>query len=497
MTLERTAYSPNIKERRDHSCALFDAEGQLVAQAAHIPVHLGAFPLLMAHLVSRIDWRPGDGVICNDPFLGGTHLPDLSLVTPVFDATGALFGFVANRAHHADVGGATPGSMGPATELYQEGMIVPPLKLVDAGRMNAALLEFFCRNVRTPAERRGDLAAQLAANEIGARRLGELLAAYGAAEVGARIVAARERSERATRELLSTMPAGEFSFEDWLDDDGQGTRNLPICLTVTLGGGRVRFDFTGTAPQSRGPLNAPLAVTHAAVTYAVLCLLPEEVPFNAGCFAPIEVVAPDGCLVNPRPPAAVAGGNVETSQRIVDVAFGALAGALPGQIPAASQGTMNNLTIGGVAPDGEPFAYYETLGGGAGAGPTADGASGIHCHMSNTRNTSAEVLEYHYPLRVRAYRLRRDTGGAGVHRGGDGLSREIELLAPARVTLLTERRSHGPYGLAGGGPGHAGRNYLTLPGARRRALPAKTSFDAPAGTVLRIDTPGGGGWGAE
>jgi N-methylhydantoinase B len=496
VTLERTAFSPNIKERRDHSCALFDRTGRLVAQAAHIPVHLGAFPILMAHLTPRIDWRPGDALICNDPFLGGTHLPDLSVITPVFDAAGGRAGFVANRAHHADVGGATPGSMGPATDLYQEGMIVPPVKLVEAGRTNEALLTLFCRNVRTPDERRGDLEAQLAANEVGARRLRELLDAHGLEDLQARIDAARAQSERATRELLAALPAGEYRFADWLDDDGCGARDLAIRLAVTLGEGRVRFDFTGTASQTRGAVNAPLAVTHAAVTYAILCLLPEEVPFNAGCFAPIEVVAPEGCLVNPRPPAAVAGGNVETSQRIVDVALGALALAVPDRIPAASQGTMNNVTIGGVGLDGEPFAYYETIGGGAGASPGADGVSGIHCHMSNTRNTPAEALEYHYPLRVRAYALRRGSGGRGQHRGGDGLRREIELLADARVTLLTERRCRGPYGLTSGAPGRPGQNRFTPPGsARSRPLPAKTTLYAPAGAILRVDTPGGGGWG--
>jgi N-methylhydantoinase B len=498
VVLERTAYSPNIKERRDHSCAVFDREGLLVAQAAHIPVHLGAFPILMAHLVPRIEWRAGDAVICNDPYLGGTHLPDLSVVTPVFAADGELFGFVANRAHHADIGGATPGSMGPATELYGEGVIVPPLKLVEGGRVNEAVLALFCRNVRTPVEREGDLAAQLAANEVGARRFSELLEAHGTGQVRARIEAARARSERATRELLAALPAGEYAFEDWLDDDGQGTRDLMIRVAVTVGEGRIRFDFSGTAPQSRGPLNAPLAVTHAAVTYAVLCLLPEEVPFNAGCFAPIEVVAPEGCLVNPRPPAAVAGGNVETSQRMVDAVLGALAGALPERVPAASQGTMNNVLIGGLGPEGEPFAYYETIGGGAGASPSGPGVSGIHCHMSNTRNTPAEALEYHYPLRVREYRLRRGSSGAGRHRGGEGLRREIELLAEARVTLLTERRQRGPYGLSGGAPGAPGRNSLALPsphGRRFCSLPAKTAFDAPAGAIIRIESPGGGGWG--
>ncbi len=377
VTLERTAYSPNIKERRDHSCALFDADGALVAQAAHIPVHLGAFPLLMQAVVPRFRWRRGDVVICNDPYLGGTHLPDISVISPCFTKAGRLAGFVANRAHHADVGGAFPGSMAPTTEVYQEGVIIPPLKLVDAGRTNEAVLELFLRNVRTPDERRGDLAAQLAANATGIARFEALLERYGTAEVRLRIREARRRSAQAVGAFLETFPAGCFERTDYLDDDGHGSGPLPICAAVEVRNGRMSVDFEGTAPQARGSINATLAVTRSAVYYALICLLPEEESINEGVFEAVEIRAPEGTLVNARPPAAVAAGNVETSQRIVDAVLGALAQALPERIPAASQGTMNNLTLGGVDPTtGAPWAYYETIGGGAGASPHSNGASG-------------------------------------------------------------------------------------------------------------------------
>lgn len=497
VALERTAFSPNIKERRDHSCALFDAGGRLIAQAAHIPVHLGAFPLMMARLVPEMTWRPGDMLLCNDPFVGGTHLPDLSLIAPVFTEAGELFGFVANRAHHADIGGWAPGSMAPATELYQEGVIVPPVKLLEEGRLNEALVALFCRNTRTPRERRGDLAAQIAANETGIRRLRELLATYGPEQLARRIRDARSHSERAVRALLAAIPSGDYSFTDTLDDDGFGNGPVPIAATVRARGDRVQVDFTGSAPQQPGPINAPLAVTHSAVYYCVLCLLPEEVALNDGCFAPIEVVAPEGSVVNARPPAAVAGGNVETSQRIVDTVFGALAAALPERIPAASQGTMNNVTIGGIDPEsGEAFAYYETIGGGTGGSPRGPGIDAVHCHMSNTRNTPAEALEYHYPLRVRRYALADGSGGTGHHPGGRGAVREIELLTDARVTLLCDRRRRGPYGLQGGRPGQPGADAL-LCGDREESLPGKTSRHAPAGAILRVRTPGGGGWGRQ
>ena len=492
--LERAAFSPNIKERRDYSCALFAADGALVAQAAHIPVHLGAFPQMMAAVVPRFEWRPGDVVICNDPFAGGTHLPDVSVISPVFvPGSDRLCGFVANRAHHADIGGAFPGSMAATTEIYQEGVILPPVRLVAAGRLNEELLALLCRNVRTPDERRGDLLAQLAANETGIRRFHELLARYGLDELEHRIREARLAAENAVRTLLRELPRGRFTFTDWLDDDGHGSGPLPITVTVVAEGDRLVVDFTGSAPQQRGSINATLAVTHSAVYYVVITLLGEGVPLNQGCFAPIEVIAPPGSIVHALPPAAVAAGNVETSQRIVDTVYGALARALPDRVPAASQGTMNNLTLGGVDP--LPWAYYETIGGGAGATATSDGESGIHCHMSNTRNTPAEALEYHYPLRLWRYAVRDGSGGAGSHRGGDGLVREIELLRPATVSFLADRREHGPYGLAGGEPGRPGRQWVRR-GRRWRTVPGKCTLRLAAGDRVRVETPGGGGWGS-
>jgi N-methylhydantoinase B len=495
VTLERTAYSPNIKERRDHSCALFDAEGALVAQAAHIPVHLGAFPLLMRAVVPRFRWRRGDVVICNDPYLGGTHLPDISVISPAFTKSGRLAGFVANRAHHADVGGAFPGSMAPTTEVYQEGVILPPLKLIDAGRTNDAVLELFLRNVRTPDERRGDLSAQLAANATGLARFEGLLERYGPAQVRLRIREARRRSAQAVSAFLATFPAGRYEFTDYLDDDGHGSGPLPIRVALEVREGHLVVDFEGTSPQAKGSINATLAVTRSAVYYPLICLLPEEEAINTGVFEAVEVRAPEWTIVNARPPAAVAAGNVETSQRIVDAVFGALAQALPERIPAASQGTMNNLTLGGIDPSTDkPWAYYETIGGGAGASPSADGVSGIHCHMSNTRNTPAEALEYHYPLRVRRYALRQGSGGHGKHLGGDGVIREVELLAETTVTLLTDRRSTGPYGLSGASAGQPGRNVL-IHDVGEDELASKGSFTLPKGSKLQLETPGGGGFG--
>jgi N-methylhydantoinase B len=496
VTLERTAYSPNIKERRDHSCAVFDRRGRLVAQAAHIPVHLGAFPILMERLAGGFRWRPGDVVITNDPFVGGTHLPDVSVVSPVFTASRRLAGFVANRAHHADIGGAYPGSMAPTTEVYQEGVIIPPLKLHERGRLNEAALELFLRNVRTPDERRGDLAAQLAANATGVRRFEHLLETYGTREVDRRIGEARRQAARAVRSLLRGFPSGVYGFTDYLDDDGHGSGPLPITLAAEVRDGRFRLNFAGTAPQQRGSVNATFAVTCSAVYYVLICLLPEEVPLNQGLFQAVDILAPEGSLVNAVPPAAVAAGNVETSQRIVDALFGALAPAFPDRVPAASQGTMNNLTLGGIDPDtGRPWSYYETIGGGAGASPAGPGIAGIHCHMSNTRNTPAEALEYHYPLRVRRYALRDGSGGRGAHRGGDGVEREVELLAPATATLLTDRRRFPPYGLNGGRPGAPGENAVTEAGDWL-PIPAKCSRTLPPGSRLRIRTPGGGGWGS-
>ena len=505
VALRRTAYSPNIKERLDFSCAVFDASGRLLAQAAHIPVHLGAMPASVAAALDAFaDWAPGDVAMLNDPFAGGTHLPDITMISPVFGphpqplsqngrGENAPDFFVATRAHHADVGGMTPGSLPLSTEIFQEGLIIPPLKLVEAGRENAALLQLILRNVRTPDERRGDLAAQRAAHALGERRLTELMAEHGHGEVTAYAGHLLAHSERLARAALARWPQGAWTFEDVLEI---GDELVPLRVTARLENGEATFDFTGTAPQIFGSLNAVLSITQSACYYAILCLLDEAVPVNAGCFAPIHVTAPQGCLVNAQPPAAVAAGNVETSQRIVDVVLGALAEALPERVPAASQGTMNNLTIGGIGLDGAPFAYYETIAGGHGATPQGDGLSGAHSHMTNTLNTPVEALERAFPFRVRRYVLRDNSGGAGRFQGGDGVIREYELLSPATVTLLSQRRASAPYGLQGGAPGAAGHNLLIHPDGSREALPASFSWRLAAGTILRFETPGGGGWGS-
>jgi len=499
-TLRRTSYSPNIKERLDFSCALFDAKGGLVAQAAHIPVHLGAMPAsVSAALDAFDDWAPGDVAMLNDPYAGGTHLPDITMISPVFDGANAVRPcfFVATRAHHADVGGMTPGSLPLSTEIYQEGLIIPPVKLHRGGVVNEDLLRLVLRNVRTPDERRGDLAAQRAAHTVGEHGLLALMARHGTAEVKAYAAHLQAYAERLTRAALARWPDGDFAFEDHLIlETDDGPQRVPIRVCAHLRGDAVHFDFTGTAPTVEGSFNAVLSITQSACYYVVRCLVDEDVPVNAGCFAPVTVTAPAGCLVNARPPAAVAAGNVETSQRIVDVVLGALAAALPSRIPAASQGTMNNLTIGGLLADGRPYAYYETIGGGMGAAPDADGLHGVHVHMTNTLNTPVEALEMAFPFRITRYALRKGSGGSGRHRGGDGVVREYELLAPATVTMLSERRDTGPWGLAGGQPGAPGRNLLLRTGRIEEILPSKFTRRLQPGDRLRIETPGGGGFGA-
>jgi N-methylhydantoinase B len=495
--LEYAACSPNIKERRDYSCALFDSQGRLVAQAAHIPVHLGAMPALMAYLLPRFEWHEGDMVLTNDPYHAGTHLPDWTLIAPVF-VEGRLVGFVASRAHHADTGGATPGSMPLATEIYEEGLRIPPVKILQGGARNEPLLELILHNVRTPDERRGDLMAQIGATQTGVRRLQELLHTEGVAIWYERFEMLMRYSEQLMRAALRQIPPGEYAFVDYLDDDGRGNRDLPIRVRVVApadGEGTVRFDFTGSALQTAGGLNAPEAVTRAACYYVARCLLPEDAPTNDGCWRPIAVVAPAGTIVNAQPPAAVAGGNVETSQRIVDALLGALAQALPDRIPAASQGTMNNILFGGYDPQRRrAFVYYETLAGGAGAHPDADGASAIHTHMTNTRNTPIEALESAYPVRVLEYRIAERTGGAGKRRGGDGIVRTYQFLTETTLTLLTERRRRAPYGLHGGKPGKRGQNRLQIDGEVDAEV-GKGVIRVPAGAILTIRTPGGGGWG--
>ena len=505
ITLQRTSYSPNIKERLDFSCALFDGSGRLVAQAAHIPAHLGAMPdSVAAALAVFEEWQPGDVVILNDPYFGGSHLPDITLISPVYlDEPGLATQpdsphfFAASRAHHADVGGMSPGSLPLSSELYQEGIIIPPIMLYQAGELLEPVLELILRNVRTPDERRGDLAAQRAAHAVGDRRLRQLAARHGNDELLTYAAHLQAYSERLTRAAIRSWPQGSYTFEDPIESvvDGQ-TTPAPIRVTASVRGETVTFDFSGTCPSIHGSLNAPLSVTRSACYYVVRCLVGEDVPVNAGCFAPVKVEAPPGCLVNARPPAAVAGGNVETSQRITDAVLGALAQALPDRIAAAGQGTMNNCTMGGQNADGSPWTYYETLGGGMGAHPRGDGFSGAHVHMSNTLNTPVEALELAYPLRLTRYHLRRGSGGAGRHRGGNGIVREYEILRPTTATILSERRAIAPWGLAGGEPASPGRNLLIDIDGSEEVLSSKATRRMSPGQRLRIETPGGGGWGS-
>jgi N-methylhydantoinase B len=494
VVLRKSAYSPNIKERRDFSCALFDASGRMVAQAAHIPVHLGSMPLSVAQALRETTLEPGDVVILNDPFRGGTHLPDITLVTPIFVGPD-LYALAANRAHHADVGGMAPGSMPIAREIFQEGLIIPPIKLVRGGELDRAAWELILSNVRTPRERAGDLQAQLAANRRGVQRLGEMVAEYGRELVADAMDQLLAYTERMTRQLLRALPDGTYSFADVLDDNGVDDRPVTITVQVTIASEQATVDFTGSDPQQPGSVNAVLAITLSAVYYVFRSLIGLDVPNNSGCLAPIRVVAPEGSVVNAVRPAPVAGGNVETSQRIVDVLLGALAQACPERVPAASQGTMNNVTIGGWdAERGRSFAYYETVGGGMGARPAADGPAAVHSHMTNTLNTPIEALEYAYPLRVAHYGIREGSGGAGRYRGGDGIRRDVELLCDAQVSLITERRRVAPYGLAGGEPGKKGRNVL-IRRDEERPLPGKGTVSLKAGDILSIQTPGGGGYG--
>ena len=511
--LRRTAFSPNIKERRDYSCAIFDVAGQLIAMGDHMPVHLGSMPMSVRAAVDALSLGAGDIAILNDPFAGGTHLPDITMVQPVFvsDVKNPVF-YVSARAHHADVGGRYPGSMGLCSEITEEGIRIPPVKLVQDGTTNQDLVRTILNNVRTPEEREGDLAAQVGACRVGEMRLRELVARYGVEKTEKLCFELLDYSERLMRAELTNMPAGTFAAEDSLDDDGFGSDPIRIAVAVQIdpASASAQIDFSGSSPQVASSMNAVFAITYSATYYVFRCLLPDDAPANAGLMRPISVRAPERTIVNASFPGAVAAGNVETSQRIVDVLLRALAQAIPERIPAASSGTMNNLTVGGIDPRTQkPFAYYETIAGGMGARPSADGLSGVHTHMTNSLNTPVEALEYAYPFRVRRYSYRPGSGGDGKFRGGDGLIREIELLADAQVTLLSDRRKTQPYGLAGGQPGASGNAVHIVadkvcpepaegnvrdPRASEE-IPAKSSLQAKKGDVIRIETPGGGGWG--
>ncbi len=495
--LRRSAFSPNIKERRDYSCAVYDADGRVLAMGDHMPVHLGSMPASVAAARAAFPLEPGDIALLNDPFAGGTHLPDLTMVMPIFLPRERRASFyVANRAHHADIGGALAGSMGPAREIFQEGLRIPPVKIFSRGELNKDVMALLLANVRTPDEREGDLAAQIAACRTGERRLLDIVRKYGEREVSAYGQHLLDYSSAMMRAALRELRAGTYTAEDFLDDGGVSDEALRIRVRVRIAGAGAEVDFTGSSPQCAGNVNAVEAIAISAVYYVFRCLLSEDVPATSGLMTPIRVIAPAGTIVNARPPAAVAGGNVETSQRMVDTLLRALAKAAPTRIPAASQGTMNNVTLGGKDPrhSGAPFAYYETIAGGMGARPDRDGASAIHSHMTNSWNTPVEVFEQVYPVRLRKYAIRRGSGGKGQYRGGDGIIREIELLAPTQVGLLCDRRRRGPYGLAGGQEGTPGKNTIERNG-KKRELPGKCSLFAETGSILGIETPGGGGWG--
>lgn len=497
-SLRRTAFSPNIKERRDYSCAVFDGQGQAIAMGDHMPVHLGSMPMSVRAAVEALTLGPGDIAILNDPFAGGTHLPDITMVLPVFFGNNTVPTFyVASRAHHADVGGRYPGSMGLCREISEEGLRIPPVKLVRGGATDASVLKMILNNVRTPEEREGDLAAQIGACRVGEMRLQELVARLGSDKVTHLCAELLDYSERLMRAELSQMPGGKFSAEDFLDDDGFADSPIRINVSVEFdpASASAHVNFEGSSPQVASSMNAVFAITYSAAYYVFRCLLPEDAPANAGLMRPITLHTPERSIVNASPPAAVAAGNVETSQRIVDVLLHALAQAIPNRIPAASSGTMSNLTIGGIDPRTQrPFAYYETIAGGMGARPNADGISGVHTHMTNSLNTPVEALEYAYPFRVRRYSYRPNSGGKGKFHGGDGLIREIELLADAQVTLLSDRRKFRPYGLAGGEPGASG-SAIHVSGKTSNSIAAKSSVLAKKGDIISIETPGGGGWG--
>jgi N-methylhydantoinase B len=482
--LIRGSYSSNIKERRDCSTALFDAEGRMVAQAEHIPVHLGAMPEAVEAIMRR-DPEPGDVFAINDPYSGGTHLPDITLVSPVA-LEGEILGYAVTRAHHSDVGGMRPGSMpSDSREIFQEGVIIPPVRLVRGGEYVEDILDLLLANVRTPDLRRGDLRAQIAANNIAEERIGELIERRGREVVLVAFEEVISYAERRTREAIRELPDGEHEAVDFMEGDGIVDEDIPIKATVAIDGDSMRVDFAGTADSARGNVNCPLPVTRSACYFALRVLMPKDIPANAGTYAPLEIRAPEGSLVNTRYPAAVVAGNVETSNRIADTVLAAFSGFAPEALPAQGQGTMNNVIIGGAG-----WTYYETIGGGQGASEEGPGPSGVHVGMSNTLNTPIEAFELEYPMRVERYELLYGSGGEGEHRGGDGIVRSVRVLEPASLSLLTDRRRYPPRGIEGGEPGEPGKNLLN-----DEELPPKVSRELEEGDVVTVRTPGGGGYG--
>jgi len=484
--LQCSAFSPNIKDRLDFSCAVFDVEGEICAQAAHIPVHLGSMAYAMRDIVAAIDWQQGDMVVLNDPFMGGTHLPDVTLIAPIF-INQHLLGFVANRAHHADIGATAPGSMPISSCLEEEGLILPPTKLIRRGQIDEAFFASIIDTLQHEDQARGDFAAQISANQAGLARMEALITSIGETDFTHGLVELNDYAERLARSALKTIPQGQYQFEDVMDDDGLGHFDIKIAVTLTVEADQISLDFTGTSKQTGGNINCPLSVAAAGVYYVFRCLMPAHTPACAGSFRAIHLSAPKGSLLNAERPAAVAAGNVETSTRVVDVVMGALAKAIPDRIPAASHGSMNNIAMG--ARGDNPWDYYETLGGGMGAGKHGGGLDAVQTHMTNTLNTPIEVIETHYPLRINRYAIRDGSGGDGQRRGGNGLIREYEFLAPATVTLLTERRLHAPWGAGDGEAGQCGQNRCN-----EQVLSPKVCLNVEAGDTITIETPGGGGW---
>ncbi len=499
VVLQRVAFSANIKERRDFSCAIFDHAGNLLAQAAHIPVHLGSMPASVAAVLERLGrLEPGDVAIVNDPFAGGTHLPDITIVSPIY-CDDVLIGYAANRAHHADVGGISPGSMTLSRHTDEEGIRIEPSLLYRSGARDESLLNLILAAVRTPDERLGDLDAQVAANHVGSQAFRQMVQRQGLQYVRNYGSALLDYSHQFMSRAIASIPDGEYRFEDVMDDDGAGSGPVPIRVTIRIERSIATVDLSDSADRVAGCINCPDAVTRSAVYYCFGCLLDDDVPLNAGCFRNINVITRAGSLLHALYPAAVVAGNTETSQRVVDVVFGALAQALPDRIPAASCGTRTSIALGSNKGDTTlyikgrvpftPWTYYETLGGGCGAGPVWNGESAVQCHMTNTLNTPAEAIELQYPLRIRRFERAIGTGGAGKFSGGDGIVREIEALEPCEGTILSDRRISRPYGLSGAEPARAGQNELD------QLLPGKSTFRLEPRQILRITTPGGGGWG--
>jgi N-methylhydantoinase B len=498
IALKKSAYSPNIKERMDHSCALFNNKRQLIAQAEHIPVHLGSMALAIKLGLEEYEGKlsQGDMILLNDPYISGTHLPDLTLIAPIFFED-KIVGYAANKAHHTDIGGKTPGSLAAdSTELYQEGLIIPPVKLVKGGEIDPELSNLIRSNVRTPDIQMGDLRAQIAANNTGSRRVLELVELYGIDVLHSSMNQIMDYSEQRMRQEILAMPDGIYSGVDYLEDILPGGGDVEIKVKVTKKGDSIEFDYDGTSKQVESPVNAPLGVTVAGIYYTLISITDPTIPVNDGCFRPIKLKVPLGCMMNPNRPAPVAGGNVETSQRNVDVIMKAFSQITPDKVPAASQGTMNNITLGGMKDDGTPWTFYETIAGGNGGRPTSDGVDGIHINMTNTMNTPIETLEVYQPLQFKAYRFRPDTGGPGKFRGGCGIERVWTLTSEkATLSVMAERNKIQPWGLNGGHGGALGEFILVKADGSEEKLPSKVTIEIHRGDTLIIRTPGGGGYG--